>query len=141
MESIIYDANGAIAGRLASTIAKQLLTGNSVQVVNVEGAIISGNPRTTVAGYAVRRTLHNKGDPEHSVKWSRRPDYLFKRIVKGMLPPHSARRKNALSLLRVHMGVPKELAGKSADAKTGHKSIPISFITFKELAVALGWHN
>ncbi|MEM3754809.1 MAG: uL13 family ribosomal protein, partial [Candidatus Bathyarchaeia archaeon] len=41
-EQIIIDAKNSILGRLASYIAKKILQGNHVIVINVEKAIISG---------------------------------------------------------------------------------------------------
>ena len=39
----VIDANGLIMGRLASTVAKQLLSGDDeIYIVNAEKAVISG---------------------------------------------------------------------------------------------------
>ena len=43
----IYDAENQILGRLGSVIAKQLIGGESVFVVNVEKSVISGSRRNT----------------------------------------------------------------------------------------------
>ncbi len=138
---ILIDANGAIAGRLASFTAKKLLQGESVSIVNAEGAIITGNPRTTTAKYAGRRRIQNKADPEKSAKWPRRPDMLLKKIVKGMLPPQSMARKHALMRLRVYLGIPKDLEGKTFDTATAHKTVHGPHLTLKQLSTELGWHH
>ncbi|MFH0956799.1 MAG: uL13 family ribosomal protein, partial [Candidatus Aenigmatarchaeota archaeon] len=41
---ILIDAKDQILGRLASEIAKLVLNGETVSVVNAEKAIITGNP-------------------------------------------------------------------------------------------------
>jgi len=41
----IYDATNQIVGRLATYVAKDLLNGEQVVVVNAEKAVLSGNPK------------------------------------------------------------------------------------------------
>ena len=43
MSKIIYDGDGAVFGRLASVVAKDLLKGNEVDLVNCEKMIVSGD--------------------------------------------------------------------------------------------------
>ena len=43
MPNTVVDAEGAILGRLASKVAKRLLTGETVDIVNVEKIVISGS--------------------------------------------------------------------------------------------------
>ncbi|MBI4173780.1 MAG: 50S ribosomal protein L13, partial [Candidatus Aenigmarchaeota archaeon] len=40
METLIVDASNCIAGRLASRVAKELLNGKGVQIINAEQAIV-----------------------------------------------------------------------------------------------------
>ena len=40
----VVDADGAVLGRLASVLAKRLLMGEDIIVVNAEKAVISGSP-------------------------------------------------------------------------------------------------
>ena len=48
----VIDANGLIMGRLASTVAKQLLSGDDeIYIVNAEKAVISGTRATTLKDY------------------------------------------------------------------------------------------
>jgi large subunit ribosomal protein L13 len=130
----VFEGKGAVVGRLASHVAKLTLKGESAVVLNVEQAVITGDPVMVVKKYAGRRGITNKADPEHAAKWPKRPDYLFKKIVTGMLPKHSARSKAALSLLRAYVSVPKEYAAHSKiDSKTAHKKIAGRFITLQDL--------
>lgn len=134
MAVTVFEGKGAVAGRLASNIAKLLLNGQSAVVLNIDQTVITGKPEMVVEKYFGRRGITNKADPEKAAKWPKRPDYLFKKIVAGMLPKRSARSKAALSRLRAYMGVPKEYAAQSkVDSKTGHKEISGRSITLDDL--------
>src|SRR5208283_3118888 len=85
---VVYDAKDKVLGRLASTVAKELLNGKKVAVVNAERAFITGTKKVIVKRYKVRLNLQEKENPEHSPYWPRRPDMLVRRIIRGMLPYH-----------------------------------------------------
>jgi len=105
----VIDANGLILGRLASTVAKQLLSGDEkVYIVNAEKAIISGSRATTLKDY---RETRDRGATEFGPYFPKRPDRILKRTIRGMLPYKRARGKDAMSRLRVYVGVPYELKG------------------------------
>ena len=105
---MFIDAEGCIAGRLASVTAKELLKGNRVYIVNAEKAVLSGNPKHNVRSM---REKAERGDPYHGPFYPRRPDQVVKRFVKGMLPD-SPRGREALKGLRVFLSVPPELREK-----------------------------
>ena len=109
-------------------------------VINAEKSCISGNAKKIVLRYGARRTMRNMADPETSAKWPRRPDMLFKKIVSGMLPKHSATGAKALKNLRVYIGVPKELEGKPAEkAKKQVSQLKGKSITLEKICADLGW--
>ncbi|MGD0511100.1 MAG: 50S ribosomal protein L13, partial [Candidatus Micrarchaeaceae archaeon] len=102
---IVYDANNKVLGRLASTVAKELMNGKSVAVINAEKAFISGNKKVIRQRYNVRLRLQEKENPEHSPYWPRRPDMLVRRVIRGMLPYHKKPSgKAAFKRLRVFVG-------------------------------------
>jgi len=108
---VVIDGSGLILGRLASRVAKMLLEGKRVVVVNVEKVVVSGDPVMVVQAYK-RTVLGVKSHYSH--KWRpkrpRSPVRLFKAAVKGMLPKHNKRGREALKRLRVYIGVPEEYA-------------------------------
>jgi large subunit ribosomal protein L13 len=106
--NIIIDAEDCIAGRLASVVAKELLKGKRVYIVNAEKAVISGKPKYTVK--QMKEKLE-RGDPYHGPLYPRRPDRIMKRLVRGMLPK-KPRGKEALKRLRVFISVPDDIKGK-----------------------------
>jgi large subunit ribosomal protein L13 len=106
---LYIDANDMILGRLASIVAKKLLNGESVRVVNGEKAVIVGKPKSTLTEYKEKRA---RGDPYHGPFFPRTPERIFKRTVRGMLPYKTARGSEALKRLKVFISIPNELKDK-----------------------------
>lgn len=110
----IVDVTDAVLGRVASQIAKRLMSGENVLVVNVEEAIITGDRKQIFERYMLKRELgsiHKRKGP----KFPRTPDKLFKRVVRGMLPYKKPAGKFAYKRLKVYMGVPSELKSKAEE--------------------------
>ncbi len=134
---LVYDAKGMILGRLASIIAKKLLEGEKVVVVNCEKAIISGDPKMKIKEYLRKRL---RGSPQHGPFYPRTPDGIFRRTVRGMLPWKKHKGREAFRRLKVYIGVPKEFEGKEflrpkeADAS----KLRTKYITLEEISLALG---
>ncbi|MDG6243771.1 MAG: 50S ribosomal protein L13 [Methanolobus sp.] len=107
----VIDAEGLIMGRLASTVAKKLLSGEKIDIINAEKAVISGSKFTTLREYKETMQI---GKPEFGPYFPKRPDRILKRTIRGMLPYKRARGKDAMSRLKVYVGVPMELSNKEA---------------------------
>lgn len=140
---VYIDGSGHILGRLASKVAKMLLSGKRVYVVNVENVVVSGN-KTSLIYYYKRTILGMRTHMSHRwrPKRPRSPVRLFKAAVWGMLPK-SNRGIRALKLLKVYVGVPSELQGKNfirieeADSsRLGRGQVPL-----KVIARELGWRG
>ncbi len=106
------DASGVVLGRMCSYIAKRLLLGDFIMVVNCEKAVISGRKKHTLRAYQEKR---ERGQPTKGVFFPRRPDLFVKRIVRGMLPYKQYKGMAALRRLHCYIGVPDELKGKSKE--------------------------
>jgi large subunit ribosomal protein L13 len=138
---LVVDAEGAILGRLATTVAKSLLNGYKVYVVNAEKAVVSGNPQMVIESYRIWLEIKTLRNP---YKWSpkrpRNPIAIVKKAVKGMLPKDSWRGIKAFKNLKVYIGFPEELK-KYNVVKVAHTSSRLSkgFITVGEIAKMLGW--
>jgi large subunit ribosomal protein L13 len=138
---LVIDAEGAILGRLATTVAKSLLNGYKVYVVNAEKAVVSGNPQMVIESYRIWLKIKTLRNP---YKWSpkrpRNPIAIVKKAVKGMLPKDSWRGVEAFKNLKVYIGFPEELK-KYNVVKVTHTSSRLSkgFITVGEIAKMLGW--
>jgi large subunit ribosomal protein L13 len=134
---IVIDAEDAVVGRLAAVIAKKLLLNEQVIVVNAEKSFFSGPEKRVSLVYFKRRRMQNKADPEKTAKWPRRPDYLLKKIVKGMLPHKTSRQSNALRNLTVFAGVPEKYVNvpkESFKTTLGRKKVSL-----QKVCENLGW--
>jgi large subunit ribosomal protein L13 len=134
----IIDASGLILGRMASKVAKRLLTGELITIVNAEKATLSGKKLSRLKeAKAFLKIGHPKKGPFHP----RRPDQIVRRSVKGMLPHRQPKGVDALRRLRVFLGVPHGL--KTAPLQTipeAHVSkLRCSYITIEELAKLIGY--
>jgi len=110
---IIIDATGLVAGRLASKIAKMLLKGEKVIVINIEKAVISGTRHRIINRFKRRLEWRTYYNPEkRGPKIPRRADKIFKRMVRGMLPRKRKRGREALKRLKVYIGKPLDLEDK-----------------------------
>jgi len=130
---MIVDAEGAILGRLSTKLAKELLKGENIIVINTEKAIITGNPDSTVRRFFEKR---ERGDPNKGPFYPRYPDKLLKRVVRGMLPHKKDKGRRALRRLKVFIGNPDDLKG-SKISKT-EEDISCKYITVKDLCKKLG---
>ncbi len=132
----VVDANNMVVGRLASKIAKDLLNGEEIVVVNAEKAVIIGGKDYIVGKYTERRNI---GSVRKGPHYPRMPDKILRRTVRGMLPMKKSKGKNAYKRLRVYMGVPKELEGKKAEVYEDAKNNKLKgYITLKDLSIQLG---
>lgn len=141
-ECVVIDATGLVAGRLASVVAKLLLRGQRVVVVNAEKAIITGKRRRVVEWYMKRvsewRTHYN---PEKKgPKVPRGPDMVLRRMIRNMLPYKKPKGREAFKRLRVYVGVPLQYEGASkvAPEEAKLKNTKVSHVTLAELSTQVG---
>ena len=136
----IIDADGLILGRMASKIAKQLLNGEKVIIVNAEKAIISGKKKSKVAE---AKEFLEVGAPRRGPFHYRRPDRIMRKTVRGMLPFRQPKGKTAFKRLKVFMGVPEELKDKQMVTLKEAQSSKLQgpYFTLAELAKEIGWNQ
>lgn len=138
--TVLIDATGLIVGRMASTVAKRLLQGERITIVNAERAVISGKRLSRVK--EAKRFLE-VGHPGKGPYHPRRPDRILRRTVRGMLPRKKPKGQQAYRRLRVYIGFPEEFKGEEpqtiSDAKAEKLKCP--YITLGELAKEIGWHK
>ncbi len=139
---VVIDAEGLILGRLASIVAKRLLYGERIVIVNAEKALLSGKPLSVLAWYWDRLAKKTHYNPEKTgPKHPRRPDMIVKRAIRGMLPRKKPKGRNALSRLRVYIGVPDEYKNvpKIKIAEALPRNARIKYLSVGELARRIGW--
>lgn len=109
---ILIDATDLVLGRVASRIAKSLLDGEDVVVVNADRAVISGRKKSTLSEYDAWTEVISLVDPTQGPFHPRNPEDLLRRSVKGMLPMKKAKGRRAFDRLEVHSGVPAGFEGE-----------------------------
>ncbi len=134
------NAEGLILGRMSSNVAKRLLNGENVTILNAEKTVISGKKKSKIAE---AHLFLEVGAPERGPFHYRRPDRMLKKTLRGMLPYHQPKGKNAFKRLKVFMGVPLELKDQQTiqfeEAQASKLKGP-SF-TLAELAKEIGWNQ
>merc|ERR1711870_100234 len=103
---VLIDGRGHLLGRLASTVAKFILTGNKVVVVRTEGINMSGNFYRNKLKYLKFLRLRCNVKPLRGPFHFRAPSKIFWRTVRGMTPHKTERGKDALKRLQTFEGVP-----------------------------------
>ena len=132
---MIINAEDCIAGRLASIVAKELLKGKVIHIVNAEKAIISGDSKHNIKRF---KEKVDRGDPYHGPFYPRIPDQMLKRFVRGMLPK-KPRGRAALKNLKVFLAVPQELEGKDfSRPEEARNKLTGKYMELGELAVKVG---
>src|SRR3990170_8048431 len=111
----LINAEGLIVGRMASQVAKKLLNGEKVIIVNAEKAVISGKKKSKVAE---AKEFLEVGAPMRGPFHYRRPDRILRKTVRGMLPYKQPKGKSALKRLKVFMSVPEDLKDQKMDTLT-----------------------
>ncbi|MEF8851822.1 MAG: 50S ribosomal protein L13 [Haloarculaceae archaeon] len=104
---VVVDARDCILGRVASQVAERAMDGETVAVVNAEDAVITGNREDTIETFQERRRVGSDRGPAYP----KRPDGIFKRAVRGMVPHKKTRGREALSNVRVYVGNPYDEDG------------------------------
>lgn len=103
METVIVDGKEAVLGRMGSFVAKELLKGKSVIVVNSGEVIISGKGDQFAAKIQRKRKM-GQGSSLKGPKYSAKEDRLLKRIIRGMLPWDKPKGREAHRRLRCYVG-------------------------------------
>jgi len=131
----VVDADGAVVGRLASKLAKRLLMGERIVVVNAERAVITGEKHMVEKRYLEKL---QRGDRIKGPFYPKYPDRLLKRAVRGMLPYKQQKGELALKRLRIYMGIPEGLADKPEKFAKQVTELTCKYITVGDLCEALG---
>ncbi|ELY52668.1 50S ribosomal protein L13 [Natronorubrum bangense] len=135
---VVVDARDCILGRVASEVSQLALDGERVAIVNAEDAVITGDKEDIFDTYRTRVQLGSDSGPYYP----RRPDTIFKRSVRGMVPYKKPRGREAFSNVRVYLGNPYEddddreaeiLEGTSLDRLSN-----IRFVHLGEVSEQLG---
>jgi len=131
----IIDAEGAILGRMCTRVAKRLLNGEQIAIVNSEKAIISGKKSAIKQRYKQKRDV---GTYRKGPFFPRMPDRLVKRSVRGMIPYQTPHGRTAYRKLKCYIGVPKEFEGGKFEKINEAQKQPVEYMTVQELSRLMG---
>lgn len=136
----LVNADGLIVGRMCSKVAKRLLNGEEVIILNAEKAVFSGKKKSKVAE---AKEFLDVGAPRRGPFHYRRPDRFLRKTVRGMLPFKLPKGKSAYKRLKVFMGVPLELKDQPMIifAEAQSTSLKGPHFTLGEMAKEIGWRN
>ncbi|MBI5798267.1 50S ribosomal protein L13 [Candidatus Woesearchaeota archaeon] len=106
-DHIVIDGKNLILGRLCSYVAKKALLGYTVDVVNVEQVMLTGNRMHILSEY---RRHNEMGGPLQGPYIKKSSKDLFKRSLKRMLPHKNTRGREALTRVKAYKGLPARFA-------------------------------
>jgi large subunit ribosomal protein L13 len=138
--AVVINADRLILGRMASKVAKKLLNGEEVIIVNAEKSVLSGKKKSKVAE---AKEFLEVGAPEKGPFHYRRPDRIMRKTVRGMLPIKQPKGKTAYKKLKVFMGVPEELKDQKMETLAEAQATKLKgpYFTLAELAKEVGWNQ
>lgn len=132
----VINAEGSVFGRLASMVAKELLGGAEIVIVNAEKSIVAGSRRNILQEYKAART---RGSKEKGPYFPKRPDLVLRRAIRGMLPYKAARGRDAMERLKIYIGVPEEYKSLKAEKIKEAEVARDRFMILGEVSKEIGW--
>ena len=142
MTLTLIDATDLVLGRMASAVAKRLLDGEEITIVNVENAVVSGAPDSTLGRYYARTRMRSITNPRKLGPFHpKAPDKIARRTVRGMLPYKRPRGRAAYRRLKVCVGMPAEFGDKKVQSIPGAHTDRLGtrrFIKLGKLSKRLG---
>mmetsp|Transcript_46848 Transcript_46848/g.135471 ORF Transcript_46848/g.135471 Transcript_46848/m.135471 type:complete len:202 (-) Transcript_46848:87-692(-) len=105
-KQIVVDCRGHLLGRLASTLAKELLNGQHVTCVRTEDINISGSLYRNKLKYANFKRKKMNTNPRKGPFHFRAPSKILWRTIRGMIPHKTQRGACALDRLKSFEGIP-----------------------------------
>lgn len=142
MSDVVYiDGTNLRFGRVASKVAKRLINGENVVIVNVEKMAVSGSRASVMSKYERWMLLITHKNPEKvGIKQHRSPDRMLFFSIRSMLPK-SPTGKDALKRLKVYIGVPEELKSVKLQSidEANIKTLRGNYMLLDEVSKTLGW--
>ncbi len=135
---LVIDGTNLILGRLACFVAKKVLLGEKVTVVNCENVYISGNKVSVMTHFKERQ---ERGHPLAGPFPPKMADRIVRRTIRGMLPYKQMRGKEAFKNIQCYLGVPIALKNEKTETlKTANisKLSTMNYISIGEISRFLG---
>lgn len=140
---MIIDASNLILGRMASFVAKKALLGETIEIVNCEKAVITGNKKQILARFQQLNSMGGKTIVKGPFI-PKQPHMFVKRAIKRMLPHKRQRGREALKKIRCYIGIPESLKDRKLETvpKANISKVPnLRYITVKKICFFIGGKN
>ncbi|SNZ05412.1 LSU ribosomal protein L13P [Natronoarchaeum philippinense] len=131
---VIVDARDCILGRVASEVSQRALDGERVAVVNAEDAVITGSEDDVLGTFEKRAEIGSDRGPYYP----KRPDRIFKRSIRGMVPYKTTSGREAFENIRVYVGNPYDEDGDVLEGTSLDRLSNIKFLRLGEVSENLG---
>ncbi len=139
-KEIYIDGTELILGRLSSWLAKRLLAGEKITVVNAQSLIISGRKSFLIESHLQKRARATHTNPRRGPFYPRYPDRILRRTVRGMLPWKTSSGKLAYRKLSAYIDMPENLSDKEfISVPEAKRNLSNRYMTVGELSKAIGW--
>ena len=133
------DGSNLVAGRLSSKIAKRLIDGETIVIVNAEKVVMVGRREEIVAKYKKKVDARVLSNPLYGPKYERIPSRILKRMIKGMLPNRKKTAERIMKQLKIYNQIPITLKNAELELITGvGYNDKHDFITLKEISELIG---
>ena len=141
----VLDATDLIMGRMCSQIAKLLLLGEHIVIINSKDAVISGRRNQILAKYVHLRKIRNLSNPKRGPFHFSRPDTFLRQKIRFMLPKNN---RGAEALKRIHtfiVGIPSAKSEKFSNQepivvrKASAERLRHKYITIEDVCNNMGW--
>ncbi len=132
----LIDGTNLIYGRLSSYVAKQLLNGEEIVIVNANKVAITGSRENIFKKFEVLRDI---GSVRKGPYYPRTSNQILRRTIGDMLPKTKTHGKEALQRCKVYSGFPEELRkleARSLEEVKNNKST--RYLTLGEISKHLG---
>lgn len=139
---IVVNATNHIAGRLSSNVAKLLLQGHRVTVINCEKIMMSGTRSNQIQEYREFLEINSIINYKHGPVHYRRPDTIIAKMIRQMLPfDRKPSGKLAFQRLRTYIGAPNDTKPieKIQFEKALIKREASNYTTLAEICRVIGW--
>jgi large subunit ribosomal protein L13 len=134
---MIINAENLILGRLASFVAKQLLLGETINIVNCEKVLITGSKKILLEKYKRKVRM---GTPEKGPFFPRIPHLIVKRTIRGMLPYKQEKGLSAFKRVKCYLNIPEQFQNKQFQEVPNasiSKSQTLKYFTLKQICELL----
>lgn len=132
----IINGDNLVYGRLSAHIAKLLLNGEEIVIVNADKVAVTGSRDFVLSKFRQRRDI---GSPRKGPYYPRTSNQILRRSIGDMLPKKKTKGSDALRRCKVFSGIPSEFKEKEMETVDTAKNDRVSrFVTLNEIAQNLG---